>query len=126
MVEQQQTQDFEDNKKSEADSDTDVEWIEYESDSGFFKPEEEGDDLIGVVVGTEETQYGDAVKVEKRDGSYALVNYQSVNSNLKENQGELVRLVYQGLKTGDSGREYKDFKLMVAKGSDSDSDVPKK
>jgi len=39
---------------------------------------------------------------------------------LKENKGELVRLVYQGLKTGESGREYKDFDLMVAKSSASE------
>jgi uncharacterized protein with von Willebrand factor type A (vWA) domain len=125
MAEQEEQQDviFDDDEKSEevelSDAD-EVEWVEYESNSGFFKPEEEGEDLIGVVVGTEETQYGEAVKVQKRDGSYSLVNYQSVNSSLKENKGELVRLVYQGLKTGESGREYKDFDLMVAKSSDSE------
>ncbi|MFB6209574.1 MAG: hypothetical protein ABEJ56_05585 [Candidatus Nanohaloarchaea archaeon] len=91
----------------------DVNWTEYQSSSNFFKPEEEGEEIVGVVSGTEETQYGDAVVIKLRDGGEKLVNYQAINDDLKENQGELVRLIYQGDESGPNGH-YKTFKLMVA------------
>lgn len=88
------------------------EWEEISTN--FWTPQEEGDELIGVVKGTESTQYGEAIKIQK-GSDIVLLNYRALNSALKGMIGEKVRIVYRETVKSGSGFEYKDFDLFRAK-----------
>lgn len=94
--------------------------------SGFFKPYEEGQTLTGMVVGTEETNFGEAMEVEllneeeipvgenetveMTEGESVLVNYTGVNDFLRKHVGDIVQIEYTGTTTSSStGQEYKTF-----------------
>ena len=50
--------------------------------SNFWKPKEK-EELVGNLVGFEETQYGQAGKIQTEQGTF-LVNYTALNAKLKE------------------------------------------
>lgn len=80
----------------------------------FWTPGQ-GEQLIGTVVRTTNTQYGDAYVIKTEDGDEYGVNYTALNDFLAESMGQTVKLVCQGKNTGKNGQKYKVFKTYRAK-----------
>ena len=64
----------------------------------FWKPEEEGDAVEGVLVKVREAQYGDVYDIELEDGTISTVPTSAVLKNRisSADEGKHIRIVYDG------------------------------
>lgn len=84
-------------------------------ETNFWKPEDEGEELIGEIGGVEETNFGNAFKIITEDGAM-LVNYTTLNSKLKGHIGKEVKIVYKGTeKSQKRDTNYKKFDVYTKK-----------
>ena len=94
-------------------------WKKVESD--FWKPEKEGEEIIGVVMGTTETSFGDAMQIKTEKG-IALVNYTALNDRLTLFLKKKIRIVYKGMKKSEKGRDYYSFDIYEPNGSEENEE----
>lgn len=86
-------------------------WKKIENE--FWKPEKEGQELIGKVCGSEETLYGKATKLVDDTGKAYLLNFTALKLDSLDN--ERVKIVFVGEKVSEnSGRKYKAFDVFKA------------
>jgi hypothetical protein len=106
---------------------TNNEWNEDDTNTPYFKPQDEGDTLQGVVVAEAESQFdtkaftveltedaevpiGEDEVVEMEEGEEVNISYSVLEEFLEEHIGDEVMIEYEGDEVSDkSGMAYKTF-----------------
>lgn len=97
-------------------------WEEIKS-ADFWKPENKGDIIEGVLIGHNKRDFGDSFDIETKDGTITLPTLAVLTTKLNRIEiGKLVKIEYIGETKSGSGKIYKDFKVFI-KSSDPNKDV---
>ena len=84
---------------------------EQKSENNFWAYKE-NKSIIGFVVDTQQSQYGDVVVLETADGNVAIPNLTALKSKLTwEDMGKKVKIVYNGELKSKTGKLYADFSV---------------
>lgn len=96
-------------------------WQTVTSGGAFFKFENAGDTLEGVLTGSRVGEYGTLYQIAKADGSKVEIGKSFIlDAVLPQHIGKVIRIEYRGKKPTKSGKTVRDYVIAV---SDEDPDT---
>jgi hypothetical protein len=82
------------------------------TDGQFWKPEDPGEYLEGVVIGTETVNGDQCAKLDCGDDGIQLIGHSVARDRLVDLQGKQVAVVFKGVKEGENN-EYHDYEVLA-------------